>query len=702
MKEKNLSIQKGNHTKLEVNQVIAVVSSFNGLRGFSSLKEYAFQLADTVVVVSTSDSGVPSVIPEINPRLVKYYNPKGHWVLTGSQTNQYNDVGYFLEKDEPQKRETTNAVRDTKKTPKFDNKKKIWAEDLETGLSEEVPNWFDFKPTHTRKTRLALQKKKLIAEKESMMKMRKHQKELLDLKMREITERYQSGRFVVKETKVAKIRLDRLEVYNGDTFPKHLQKDKIRIDSKRFALLLPIMGRIVPFHVCVLKNVISQKEENGFSTLRFNFYTPGIGINNLVFPTLETFTKDISLLQEVVYMSKLHEQFNSIAKQVKDLQKKYKLNEEILEVGTKERFTLIKELARLSDIKMRPSLTGRKTVGELTAFSNGFRFVSLKKEEFELSNKWVKHAIFQPCDENMMIMLHLRLNRYILVNKKKSRDVQFFCEVGLVAEDLSDPKKRRARPEFEDIEEEELESAARQKFNELFLQFIDKVNKGTGNHIKFDSPYTDYGFHGSPFYNNVFIMPCAYCLMSITEKPFFVLTLDEVEIVSLERVDNRIKNFDMVFIFKNYTRPVRTVSNIPKSNLEKIKCWLDSNNILFFEGGSLNLNWGNILRKIRLNPGGFIYREGGWRSFFDDMNDFSSVEEIGKEEGSEFDENEISEFEESDGEEGFMSDDEQPDYFEVNKDQDVSGKSDTESEEEYDFDNDSFEEEPRLKRDILD
>ena len=44
--------------------------------------------------------------------------------------------------------------------------------------------------------------------------------------------------------------------------------------------------------------------------------------------------------------------------------------------------------------------------------------------------------------------------------------------------------------------------------------------------------------------------------MSITERPFLVIELDEVELISIERIDNKIKNFDMIVIFKDYTRPV--------------------------------------------------------------------------------------------------------------------------------------------------
>jgi len=55
--------------------------------------------------------------------------------------------------------------------------------------------------------------------------------------------------------------------------------------------------------------------------------------------------------------------------------------------------------------------------------------------------------------------------------------------------------------------------------------------------------------------------------MSIIEKPFFVVMLTEIEFVSVERIDNKIKNFDLAIIFKDYSRNVITIDSIPKGKL---------------------------------------------------------------------------------------------------------------------------------------
>lgn len=50
--------------------------------------------------------------------------------------------------------------------------------------------------------------------------------------------------------------------------------------------------------------------------------------------------------------------------------------------------------------------------------------------------------------------------------------------------------------------------------------------------------------------------------------------MDEVELVHFERVQFHLKNFDMVFVFKDYTRKVAMVGAIPMQQLDAVKDWL--------------------------------------------------------------------------------------------------------------------------------
>ncbi len=126
---------------------------------------------------------------------------------------------------------------------------------------------------------------------------------------------------------------------------------------------------------------------------------------------------------------------------------------------------------------------------------------------------------------------------------------------------------RRKTRNYDFDDEERYEEESRNQMNQLFLKYVKYVEENWDCELKFDSPYSNLGFFGSPFNNNVFLMPTAFCLTSIIEKPFLVLFLEDIEFVSIERIDNKIKNFDIAIIFKDYTKSVMCIDNIPKDNL---------------------------------------------------------------------------------------------------------------------------------------
>lgn len=58
-----------------------------------------------------------------------------------------------------------------------------------------------------------------------------------------------------------------------------------------------------------------------------------------------------------------------------------------------------------------------------------------------LSN--VRHAIFQPCDDNMIVIIHFVLKNPISIKGSLTQHIQFYTDVGYGIEDLHDPKNRR-------------------------------------------------------------------------------------------------------------------------------------------------------------------------------------------------------------------------------------------------------------------
>ena len=96
----------------------------------------------------------------------------------------------------------------------------------------------------------------------------------------------------------------------------------------------------------------------------------------------------------------------------------------------------------------------------------------------------------------------------------------------------------------------------------------------TRNTVEFDTPFRELGFHGAPFRSTVLLQPTSSCLVNLTEWPPFVVVLDEVELVHFERVQFHLKNFDMVFVFKDYSRKTVMINAIPMHLLDHVKEWL--------------------------------------------------------------------------------------------------------------------------------
>jgi nucleosome binding factor SPN SPT16 subunit len=93
--------------------------------------------------------------------------------------------------------------------------------------------------------------------------------------------------------------------------------------------------------------------------------------------------------------------------------------------------------------------------------------------------------------------------------------------------------------------------------------------------LEADVPIRELGFNGVPTRSNVLMQPTTECLVHLTDPPFLVLTLAEVEVAYLERVQFHLKNFDIVFVFKDFSKTPVHINSIPMNVLENIKDWLE-------------------------------------------------------------------------------------------------------------------------------
>jgi nucleosome binding factor SPN SPT16 subunit len=158
-------------------------------------------------------------------------------------------------------------------------------------------------------------------------------------------------------------------------------------------------------------------------------------------------------------------------------------------------------------------------------------------------------------------------------------------------------------------------------------------------------PYRELGFQGTPLKSNVDIYPCRDSICALNEWPVFIHTLQEVEFVYFERVSFGLRNFDLVFIPKDYSKPVTRISAIPITSLDNIKAWLTEIKLVYYEGPT-NMNWTNIIKEVNKDRKSFA-NGGSWDAYFGESDG-----EEGGEGGEDSDDDDDSEFAESDDEDG--------------------------------------------------
>ncbi|KAF2735553.1 SPT16-domain-containing protein [Polyplosphaeria fusca] len=487
------------------------------------------------------------------------------------------------------------------------------------------------------------------AEKEAQR--REHQKELHSKKQQLGLEIYGKGAKSLNGTEEKKFK--RFESYKRDNqLPSSVSRLEIVVDKKNLTVILPIMGRPVPFHIHTIKNA-SHTPENDFTSLRVNFLSPGQGvgrkddqpfedpnahfIRSLTFRShdvdrIENITRDITELKKDVVRREQEK------KQMEDVVEQDKL------IPWKTRKPYILDM-----IFMRPALDGKRIPGAVEIHQNGLRYAhgaNMVKIDILFSN--MKHLFFQPSQHELIVIIHVHLKNPIMVAKKKARDIQFVREATEMAFDETGTRKRRHKfGDEEEFEQEQEERRRRAQLDKEFKSFAEKIADAARNeNVSVDIPYRELGFNGVPARSSVLIQPTTDCLVQLTEPPFTCLTLAEIEIVHLERVQFGLRNFDMVVVFKDYQRPPVHINTIPVESLEPVKDWLDSVDIPFSDG-PLNLNWATIMKTVTSDPHQF-YADGGW-SFLSTESDDEDAEEEEEESDFEVADSELAVSDESSG-----------------------------------------------------
>ncbi|XP_017930567.1 FACT complex subunit SPT16, partial [Manacus vitellinus] len=145
---------------------------------------------------------------------------------------------------------------------------------------------------------------------------------------------------------------------------------------------------------------------------------------------------------------------------------------------------------KLKDLYIRPNIAQKRMQGALEAHVNGFRFTSVRGDKVDILYNNIKHAVFQPCDGEMIIVLHFHLKNAIMFGKKRHTDVQFYTEVGEITTDLG---KHQHMHDRDDLYAEQMEREMRHKLKTAFKNFIEKVEALTKEELEFEVPFRELG-----------------------------------------------------------------------------------------------------------------------------------------------------------------------------------------------------------------
>ncbi|KAK4191577.1 FACT complex subunit-domain-containing protein [Podospora australis] len=506
---------------------------------------------------------------------------------------------------------------------------------------------------------------------------REHQKELAAKKQKEGLAKYAESTADKNGVEVKKFK--RFESYKRDNqFPPKVRDMGIVIDQKNATVVLPVMGRPVPFHINTIKNA-SKSDEGDWSFLRINFLSPGQGVGRKDDQPFED--ASAHFVRSLTFRSTDGDRYSDIANQISNLKresvKKEQEKKDMEDVVEQDKLVEIRNRrpAVLDNVFIRPAMEGKRVPGKLEIHQNGLRYQSplstTQRVDILFSN--VRHLFFQPCAHELIVIIHLHLKDPIMFGKKKTKDVQFYREATDIQFDETGNRKRKYRYGDEDeFEAEQEERRRRNELDRLFKSFADKIAEaGKNEGLEVDMPLRDLGFNGVPFRSNVYIQPTTECVIQITEPPFMVITLDDIEVAHLERVQFGLKNFDLVFIFKDFTRAPAHINTIPVESLDDVKEFLDSVNIAYSEG-PLNLNWSVIMKTVTQDPHQF-FLDGGWGFLQNDSDDENGSEEEEQESAFEISDSELDEISESSEEDS---------DFDSNASDDASDEAEMSDEEE--------------------
>jgi nucleosome binding factor SPN SPT16 subunit len=463
-------------------------------------------------------------------------------IFTGTSTYQAENISFFFKDDE-------------EPTPK-----KSAQRDSRIGAVAQQ----NITATRLRKERQANH------DQEKEAARRGHQREIHERKRQQGLEKYTKGSGNINGSEVKKFK--RFESYKrDDQFPSRVKDMGIVVDVKNSTVVLPIIGRPVPFHINTIKNA-STTPEGEFTSLRINFLSPGQGVGRKDDQPFED--PNAQFVRSLTFRSKDPARMENIVNQITEMKKESVRREQekkqLEDVVEQDKLVIDRRPQRLDVVFLRPAVDSKRAPGTVEIHQNGLRYVhSNGDNKVDVLFNNVKHLFFQPSKHELVVIIHLYLINPIMIGKRKTRDVQFFREATEMQFDETGNRKRKHRyGDEEEFEQEQEERRRRTELDKLFLNFAKKIeDAGRDEGLKVDMPFRDLGFNGVPSRSNVVVQPTTDCLVQLTEPPFMVVTLEDIEIAHLERVAVSLEAF---------LPNIQIISNLLNSSVLKTSTWSSS------------------------------------------------------------------------------------------------------------------------------
>ncbi|KAA0154860.1 hypothetical protein FNF31_06201 [Cafeteria roenbergensis] len=677
VEEPGLRLTEDNTRTVEEGMSFAVVTAVKdapnedfkeGAKGNAGMKTFCQVLADSIVVMSAAD-------------------PHPTFVLTNKADRDLGKVRFYLEDEEGDEDDDEDG------------------EEEDDDDDEEEEDVGAYRDQVRRSSRI----KEAVGDTDQLRQEREQRAlQLVKIFERSVAERraeLDKATGGSKETprELAVRKAKPIRAYDSPAeYPVSAAPNRVFVDKERQCVLLPMYGQLVPFHVACIRSV-TKKEEGGRTVLRINFYGPGQSAGKTCPPAMVAAMEQNpyhAYVRVLSYQSKEGRNLSHAERLIKDIQKR--MHSETAQ--RTERSNLVKQpkllvnragkVPRLQRLNMWPHISGRKSVGALEAHTNGLRFRAERGEILDIIYDNIRHAIFQPCKKDLYVIIHFHLHHPIMVGKKKHRDIKFFTEVMESAQSLEGTRRSMYDPD--ELAEEQRERNLRQQLNKAFRNFVQKTelvaqSEPHSSALEFDAPSRDLSFHGRALREMVEISPCRDCIVSLSENPPFVLSLDDVEHVHFERVIYGAKNFDIAFVLKaSAVEPgqdeVRMVTMVPMQHLDTLQKWLVDVVEQLYTQGTRAMNWKTMMAVAR-EPSFYSDKDEdgepkpiGW-AFLMDSTEGGEEEEDEEEEGEAFeadddddDDDDDEEFDEAvdDEEEEEDDDDEDGDEFEEDDEEEVA------------------------------